>query len=78
MPPDEPSQLSQNSLEYETPVPRAWRVVTIPRGLFAFHRMMLENVEVLSIIYGIVVMSVGWLFKLVGIVFVVKPKRPAT
>jgi hypothetical protein len=67
----------QSSLNYETPLPKAARVVTVPRWLYKVHRVLLDNVEVVSIVYGILLMIVGWALKLVGLVFVIKPKPPA-
>jgi hypothetical protein len=77
MPTDDESRTSSKPLEYEPALPRARRVVRIPRGLYKVHRALLDNVEMLSIVYGILVMMIGWAFKVVGIAFVVEPKRPA-
>jgi hypothetical protein len=74
MPPRDPSQ---SSLDYETPVPKAGRVVTVPRWLYKVHRVLLDNVEVVSVVYGILLMIVGWALKMVGLAFVIKPKGPA-
>ena len=74
MPIDEPPQTSQQKLDYRTPSPKARRVVVIPRGLYDFHRVLVRGFRIFSIIYGIVVMCVGWLFKAIGFVFIVKPK----
>ena len=73
----QPRDPLQPPLDYETQLPTAARVVTVPRSLYRLHRGLLDNVEVLSVVYGIVVMIVGWGFKTVGVVFVVKPKGPA-
>jgi hypothetical protein len=74
MQPDGQPQPSQKPLDYEAPLPKASRVITIPRGLYSVHRTLLDNVEVVSIVYGLLVMTIGWLFKIVGIAFVVRPK----
>jgi hypothetical protein len=49
----------------------------IPRGLYATHPALLDNVEVVSIAYGILVMMVGWFLKAAGGSVAVKPKRAA-
>jgi hypothetical protein len=75
MPPHDRPQPSPKALDYETPLPKARRVLTVPRRVYALHRALLDNVEVVSIVYGIFVMMFAWGLKLVGIAFVVEPKR---
>lgn len=75
MPPDDVPHRSPEPLAYETPLPKAFRAVTIPSGLFALHRFLLGTSDVLTIVYGILLLSVKWLFKACGVVFVVPSKR---
>jgi hypothetical protein len=67
-------QASPKALDYETPLPKARRVFTISRRVYGLHRGLLENVELVSIVYGILVMIIAWGLKLVGIALVVEPK----
>ena len=67
--------LRRRHLIYETPLPKARRVLTIPRRVYGLHRALLDNVELVSIVYGIFVMVIAWGLKLVGIAFVAEPKR---
>ena len=66
---------SKTPLDYETRLHKARRVVTIPFWVYAIHRVLLDNVLVFSIAYGLLVMMVGRMFKYMGVVFVVERER---
>ena len=76
MSPDDPPKNSPTPLDYETPLPSVWRTVTIPRWLYRIHRALLEDVEVLSVVYGVLVLTIGWVFKTAGITFVIALTTP--
>jgi hypothetical protein len=57
------------AINYEAEVPTACRVVRVPRSIYRVHRFVSDAVDVVGLVYGIVLRSLGWVFKQVGIVF---------
>ncbi len=72
----EKSQPPSEPLDYEARAPVALRIVTLPRKLDSLNRFLLKGMGALGVVYGVFLLLVRWLLKVVGVVFVVADKRP--
>ena len=65
-----PTRSHPPDLDYEPRARREPGVVVVPRALMVFHDTILEFRWLPSLVYGLIVMAFGGLFRLIGITFV--------